>query len=148
MKKSNCLRMKSTVLAFLLSFFAMTAYAGNYDYLIVESTDGSTKAFVSSGLSISYSQESGASGVTISVTPSGGSATTFVAADTKSMFFSSDATGLKRLNAVIGNSSIEVYNANGHSVGKFHSVSEAVEKLPKGIFVVKGNQKTIKLIRQ
>ncbi len=131
-----------TICLFVLS--SLTVLAGDYDYIVIEATNGTVTAFTSDGISISFT--SGTT-TTINVTPSGGSTSQFNAADTKSMYFSSSSTGIENVLAkYLDSEAVEVYNINGNAQGKFESVSDALSKLPKGIYIFKGKTKTFKLI--
>ena len=136
--------MRKKGLILLLIMIATTVKAGDYDYLIIEKNGGEATAFVSDGLTLTYSSS------TLTVQPTSGSATTFDLTTLSKMYFSStgSATGIEALDAMTGQSSVEAFDMGGRSCGSFPSVSDAVKQLPKGIYLMKGQKKTVKVIVQ
>ncbi len=136
--------MRKKGLILLLIMIATTVKAGDYDYLIIEKNGGETTAFVSDGLTLTYSSS------TLTVQPTSGSATTFDLTTLLKMYFSNtgSATGIEALDATTGQGSVEAFDMGGRSCGSFPSVSYAVKQLPKGIYLMKGQKKTVKVIVQ
>ena len=131
--------MKKTLMILLLALTAITVKADDYDYLVILDNSSNATSFVSDGLTLTYN------GTTLTVTPASGNAATFDTKSLSKMYFSSTATGLVSINAEVDGESVQVYDMGGRPYGTYSSVTEALGKLSKGIYVMKGNQKTIKM---
>ena len=131
--------MKKVLIFLLLALTTITVSAGNYDYLVILDNNSNATSFASNGLTLSYS------GTTLTVTTSSGSSSTFDTKLLSKMYFSSTTTGIAAINAEVDGESVHVFDISGRPRGTFNSVAEAIGKLPKGVYVMKGDQKTIKM---
>jgi len=130
--------MKRLLFIALVALAASTqAMAGDYDYLLVEQSDGTKTSFTALGLTITFSDGS-------FVATQDGSTTTLTLTDLTKMYFSSTASGVKEI-AAPADSQATIYTASGQLVGTFSSLSAARTLLSKGLYVVKQKGETKKL---
>lgn len=127
--------MKKLALLTLLFAAAMQAMAGDYDYLVVEKTNGTRTALQSSGLVITFKN-----GTFYSTR--NGLHSTFQLTDLSKMYFSATSTAIK--NHTDADSQLTVYSLDGIRLGTFSNSSAWQSSLPKGIYIVKSNGKTYK----
>ena len=131
--------MKKVLILFMLALTTIAVKAGSYEYLVIVDNSSNATSFVSDGLTLTYS------GTTLTVTPASGSSSTFDTKSLSKMYFSSTTTGLAAINAEVDGGSVQVFDMGGRSYGTFNSITDAIGKLSKGVYVMKGNQKTIKM---
>ena len=129
--------MKKVLIFLLLALTTITVSAD--DYLVILDNNSNATSFASNGLTLSYS------GTTLTVTTASGSSSTFDTKLLSKMYFSSTTTGIAAINAEVDGESVHVFDISGRPRGTFNSVAEAIGKLPKGVYVMKGDQKTIKM---
>ena len=127
--------MKKTIILTLLCVFAMTTMAADYTYLVFTLSDGSTKAVTASNLNISFTADN--------LVATNGSETlaTLPLASLSSMEFSNDGTtGISQISAdqLITDANTVIYDINGRQMPQGAS-------LPKGIYILKNNNRTLKV---
>lgn len=133
---------KKTAILLLSLFIAAVAQAGDFDYLVIEDQQSATTVFVSDGLTLTYDDAA------LTVQPVAGDSQTFQLSALKKMFFSnSSATGIESLNAT-ASGAVDAYDMGGRFCGRFNSLSEAVSQLSKGVYVMKSQVKTFKVMVQ
>ena len=118
------------------------AMAYDYSYLSFETSDGSVISMDVSSLKITIS------GTTLTVTNNSANQS-FVLTNLSNMHFSStdettDAAGITSLDDS-DSQEVEVYSLSGFVMGTFDSLNSAKSNLPKGIYVIKNNDKTYKI---
>lgn len=117
----------------------MFAHADGYSYLTFEQADGGLLSFDVESLEMYFD------GGTLYVQNASGSKSLTVS-DLKRMYFSSEATGITDLSATSKAGPLSVYDLTGKSVGQFGSVSQMQSTLSKGVYVVKQNNHTSKIV--
>ena len=105
------------------------AYAADYSYLTFETTDGSKVSVEAAGLDITIS------GTTLTA---GGKA--FELDNLSKMYFSTEnvSGGIESISAWDADEWTAVYDLNGHEVSK--------EQMSKGVYLVKGKNKSYKMV--
>ena len=127
--------MKKTIILALLCVFAMTTRAADYTYLVFTLSDGSTKAVTASNLNISFT------GGNLVATNGSETLATLPLASLSSMEFSNDGTtGISQISAdqLITDANTVIYDINGRQMPQGVS-------LPKGIYILKNNNRTLKV---
>jgi hypothetical protein len=133
---------KRTILSMSLLLTALMASADNtYGYLTFQKSDGVEQSVSVEGLKMTFS-----SGQV--VVSSGSSTATFNLSDLSKMYFSDTATGIETVSAdASGDATVQAWTLSGVSLGSFSSLSEARQKLSKGVYIVKQGEKTFKITR-
>lgn len=131
--------MKRQTLTALILSGTLAAQAVDYQYLTIEKNDGTAQSLTAVGISITYGNGT--------LTATNGSETaTFALTDISRMFFSNtkDATAIADIRTVTDDGKATVYDLAGRQVaeGRMHDVKA---KLPKGVYLVKLNGKTLKV---
>ena len=125
--------MKKIFLLFMALVGALTAQAGDYTYLTFETTDGAKTSVDVSSLPVTINLDN--STLTIGNQ-------TFALADLSKMYFStqSESTGISEELRVNSEelSTATFYDLQGHKVTK--------EQMKKGVYIVKTNGKTYKIV--
>ena len=125
--------MKKKFLLFMAFVGALTAQAGDYTYLTFETTDGAKTSVDVSSLPVTINLDN--STLTIGNQ-------TFALADLSKMYFStqSESTGISEELRVNSEelSTATFYDLQGHKVTK--------EQMKKGVYIVKTNGKTYKIV--
>lgn len=130
---------KSSFLAFLLSVCA-NAMAADYDYLIIKQTDGTETALSAAPLKITF-----ADGNLLATSPNG--ITTLPLSSLSSMYFSTTATnGIEALQAIGEAQAATVTSMTGVVVARGESVTDATRRLAPGLYIVKTNKDTKKIL--
>ena len=113
--------------------------ADDYSYLSFESTDGSAQTFTAQGLEISFSNGN-------AVVTSGNEQTTIALSSLVRMTFTNDSgtTAIQSLSTQ-SDSRYEVWTVSGVYMGQYDSRA-ALQQLTHGVYVVKNNGKTQKMI--
>jgi len=137
--------MKKLLLSSMLCLFALVAWAGDYDYLVVQLENNSTVSYTSIGLELSF-----ADGV-MTVTSSDGDAAEYSVSDLQMLYFSDaavsgEATAIASV-MVSESEPVEVYSANGSYVGRYSSKSEAQSTLQRGVYLLKGERAVVKIVK-
>ena len=125
--------MKKKFLLFMALVGALTAQAGDYTYLTFETTDGAKTSVDVSSLPVTINLDN--STLTIGNQ-------TFALADLSKMYFStqSESTGISEELRVNSEelSTATFYDLQGHKVTK--------EQMKRGVYIVKTNGKTYKIV--
>ena len=118
----------------------LTANASNYDYLTVQKSDGTAVSFPSSGLTITFS------GGNMIITQSGTPTTLPLSALSKMFFGDSDVSGIEAMTQEKPSVEAgEVFDLQGRRVATQMHLTNMQGKLPKGIYVVKNGENTVKV---
>lgn len=124
--------MKKILLLLTILVGTLTAQAGDYTYLTFESTDGAKVSVDVSSLPVTINLDN--STLTIGNQ-------TFVLADLSKMYFSTSdetTTGIKEITSATLDEATDIYDLQGHKVTK--------EKMKKGVYIVKTNNRTYKMV--
>jgi len=119
----------------LLSILTLSMRATDYQYLVFTLTDGTTQAVTATNLSISFSDGN--------LVATGGNETlaTLPVASLSAMEFSNDGTtGIEGISTdkLTTDSATVIYDLNGRRMPQG-------AQLPKGVYILKSNNKTIKV---
>ena len=119
----------------LLSILTLSMRATDYQYLVFTLTDGTTQAVTATNLSISFSDGN--------LVATGGNETlaTLPVASLSAMEFSNDGTtGIEGISTdkLTTDSTTVIYDLNGRRMPQG-------AQLPKGVYILKSNNKTIKV---
>ncbi len=121
----------------LVAFLAVATFAkaDNYQYLVLEQTDGTTIKLVASGLTMTFQngQLVASDGTTVSLT------------SLSQMYFANTDTAIREMDVNGGDSSVEVYTISGARLGAYASAEKALQSLQHGVYIVKSNGKTQKI---
>lgn len=129
--------MKKFVMLLMVLVGAATAWAGNYDYLTFETTDGAKVSVPAKSLKLSIN------GTTLTTDTQ-----TFTLSNLARMYFSASdettaADGVCNPSAdELLSESTEIYDLNGRRIV---NGSAADGKLPRGVYIVKTKSKTYKI---
>ena len=130
--------MKKLLLSLAMLALASTnIFAGDYDYLTVQKTDGSQVSFTSAGLTITFSGGN-------LVATQNGTSTSLTLTDLSKMFFSSSPTGIENVETTT-KVKATVYSIDGVKIGTFDNAAILGSQLKKGVYIVKANGKTSKI---
>ena len=124
-------------LAFVVNVFV--ANADEYPYLAFQTVDGSVATVSTTGLTISYAE-----GV-LTAQNSVGETRSFETSNLSLMYFTDTATGIATIDAQGQPVSVEIVAADGRNLGRYDSLKDAADRLPKGVYIVKANGKTVKI---
>lgn len=122
--------MKKIVLLLMAVVGALTAQAGDYTYLIFETTDGAKASVAVEGMTLSIS------GNTLTA---GGQ--TFTLSNLSKMYFSTSdesTTGIETVSIETLDEATDIYDLQGHKVTK--------EQMKKGVYIVKTKNRTYKMV--
>lgn len=127
----------------LLAFVAATlaAHADEFPYLAIERTDGSVTVMTAANLTLTYAEG------TLTVA-NGETNETFETASLSRMYFTDTATGIAEIAAAGRAVPVDVWAADGRSLGRFPSLQDATKRLNKGTYVIKANDTTFKVAVQ
>lgn len=150
--------MKRALTLLCVLVMAYAAGAQTYSYLTIRQSDGTEQSLALSGLKLTFSNGS------LQAT-NGTESATFAIAGLSSMYFATEATGLQAVLApdaaatwqggtlsvdAPAGSHVEVYTLSGQRVATYRKATNGAEKLgsrlPQGIYVVRVNGKSLKLI--
>lgn len=127
--------MKKTILLTLLSILTMGMRAADYQYLVFTMNDGTTQAVTASNIAISISGDN----LVVSTTTE--TLATLPLASLTQMEFSNDGTtGISQItaNQLTTDADTVIYDLNGRQM-------PTGAALPKGVYIVKKANKTIKV---
>jgi hypothetical protein len=128
--------MKKTMLMTLLCIFSsLTMQAGDYQYLVFTLSNGTTQAVTATDLSIAFT------GDNLVATSGNETLATLPLSTLTSMEFSNDDTsGIESVsvNQLTTDSNTVIYDLNGRQMPKDAT-------LPKGVYILKNSNKTIKV---
>lgn len=118
---------------------AMSVRASDYKSLVFQDNSGTTAIDLSS-LVITV-----ADGKLIATNTTG--TVTFTLSDLTKMYFSNDeATGIKQAETTGEASLVQVYDIAGRSMGSFDTLTAAKAQLRQGVYVIKQDNKTYKIV--
>lgn len=127
---------------FLLTLAAVaTAQADDYPYLTFQTADGQTQSVATTELVITFADGN------LVATDNNGATTTFPLSSLQKMYFASEAsesTGIDLLSTA-ADEPVEVFTLTGISQGRYENLQQAQSTLAKGIYVVKGENRTFKI---
>lgn len=132
------------LMIFLMCVTAMIskAMAYDYNYLSFETSDGSVVSMDVTSLIITIS------GTTLTVTNTSANQS-FTLTNLSNMHFSTtdETTDAAGITSLVDSDcqEVEVYSLSGISMGTFDNLNSAKGNLPKGIYVIKNNDKTYKV---
>ena len=139
--------MRKILLLLSLMTAGMTAvHADNYGYFSFQSTDGTVQTFTAQGLEITYSNG-------FAIVKSGSSTASIALASLSGMSFSTEPgevvepgteTEVQQLSTA-STTTYEVWTVSGLFVGRF-SERTALQQLTHGVYVVRNNGKTQKMV--
>ena len=124
----------------LMMLATMSSRAGDHDYFVVESQDGTVNTFASNGLQMAFATAGETTAISLFVTAADGTVKTFKTADLKSMRFCQSATGIASAkvadskSATAGDANNPTFNLAGQ---------RTAFKTATGICITKG-KKTLK----
>lgn len=124
--------MKKILLLLTILVGTLTAQAGDYTYLTFESTDGAKVSVDVSSLPVTINLDNS----TLNIGNQ-----TFVLADLSKMYFSTSdetTTGIKEITSATLDEATDIYDLQGHKVTK--------EQMKKGVYIVKTNNRTYKMV--
>ena len=129
--------MKKAIILTLLTVLTLGTRAADYEYLVFTLNDGTTQAVTSTNLAISVGNDQ------LVVTDSNGNTlATFALADLTKMEFSNDGghTGISTISAdmLTTDDATAIYDMSGRQM-------PSGAQLPKGIYILKNNNRTIKV---
>lgn len=127
--------MKKTILLTLLSILTMGMRAADYQYLVFTMNDGTTQAVTASNIAISISGDN----LVVSTTTE--TLATLPLASLTQMEFSNDGTtGISQItaNQLTTDADTVIYDLNGRQM-------PSGAALPKGVYIVKNQNKTLKV---
>lgn len=119
---------------------AMSVRASDYKSLVFQDNSGTTAIDLSS-LVITV-----ADGKLVATNASG--TVTLSLSDLTKMYFSNDdaTTGIKQAETTGEASPVQAYDIAGRSMGTFDSLASAKAQLRQGVYVIKQNNKTFKIV--
>lgn len=131
--------MKTKLLLFLLCMATLSGYADdNYSYLAFETADGTTATETADNLHITF-----ANGQLIATSTA--TSNTYTLTDLTRMYFTNTpVTAINEL-ATGNEGNVEVYSAQGISMGTFASMQAARSLLKQGLYIVKSDSGTFKM---
>ena len=128
--------MKKTILMILLCIFSsLKTQAGDYQYLVFTLSNGTTQAVTATDLSITFTSDN------LVATSGNETLATLPLSTLTSMEFSNDDTsGIESVsvNQLTTDSNTVIYDLNGRQMPKDAT-------LPKGVYILKNSNKTIKV---
>jgi hypothetical protein len=122
--------MKKIFILLTVLLATLTAQAEGYTYLTFETTDGAKASVAVENLTL-----------TISGTTLTAGSQQFTLSNLSKMYFSiSDetATGIEEINSAAIEEATDIYDLQGHKVSK--------EQMKKGVYIVKTNSRTYKMV--
>lgn len=128
--------MKKIALFIVSVVYAFVLQAADYPYLVFTNTAGSTTVINVSNLTLNVS------GSSLEVNNADGN-TSFTLTDLANMQFSKDGSTVTAIdNVLVADKAVEVYSLLGVRLGTFNSLSEGVNALSAGVYVIKQNTNT------
>lgn len=128
------------LLAAVMAGSALAANAYDYNYLTFETAAGEQTSVAVESLVLTVSD-----GQIVASNAAGTS--TFTLTDLSKMFFSTSATAVAAVGAT-EQQTVKVYNASGMYLGDYASITAAKEAQTPGVYVMKTQGKTIKVVKQ
>jgi hypothetical protein len=127
--------MKKLMMLIGLCVWSMATQAADYQYLVFTMTDGSTKAVTATNLSIAFSD-----GYLLASSGEEALATLPLASLTQMEFSNEGTTGIQSIsvNQLVTDSNTVIYDLNGRQM-------PSTAQLPKGVYILKNNNRTLKV---
>ena len=130
--------MKRTVFILFTLLGVATTQADDYPYLTFQTSDGTEQSIASSALVFTFADgklkaTNGINSLEIALT------------DLNKMYFNTEATGIEETTIREKEEEVEAFSLAGIPMGKYENIEQARHALPKGIYVVKGASKTLKI---
>lgn len=126
--------MKKILLSLFFVIFAVSAYATDFRYLVLQSSDGAETFVAISGVKMSF--ESG----TLTVTNDEGGKWQFTVNKLSKFYFTDkEDTAVEQVFSGSEDGLTAVYDIDGKCVGKFHSKMEMENALRSGVYIIKSN---------
>ena len=122
--------MKKIVLLWMVLVGALPVQAEDYAYLTIETNDGAKASVAVSSLTLTISGSTLTAG-----------SQTFTLSNLSKMYFSTadeTATGISEITAATLDEAAEIYDLQGHKVAK--------DQMRRGVYIVKSNSRTYKMI--
>ena len=122
--------MKKIFILLTVLLATLTAQAEGYTYLTFETTDGAKASVAVENLTL-----------TISGTTLTAGSQQFTLSNLSKMYFSTSdetATGIEEINSASIEEATDIYDLQGHKVSK--------EQMKKGVYIVKTNSRTYKMV--
>lgn len=119
--------LKQICLSAFLALGALSAQAGDYEYLVFTNTSGVATILSVSGLTMHVN------GTTLQVTNNSGTVD-FTLTELAAMRFSNDPTALE--NVLAADQPVQVYSLTGVRLGSYGSLLQAAGNLGKGTYVI------------
>lgn len=132
--------MKKFLLSGALLLGASISMFANFNSLVFNFSDGTSKSLLTAGLVITVN------GNTLEVENSQGQSLSINTGKLISMqFVNNNGTGVKPIE--FENSEVEVYNMEGVNLGKFSSIDSARDSLSNGVYILRNTKgETIKIV--
>ena len=130
---------KATIITAILAAGTLTAQAADYQYLTIETNDGTKQSLTAVGLTISYS-------ATAMTATNGSETTTIALSELNRMYFSNtkDATAISDISSLQQDEEATIYDLSGRQIAEGR-LSTVKTQLRKGVYLVKQQGKTIKI---
>lgn len=127
--------MKRLTLVFLLVLSWGKIVAEEYPFLNIEQTNGTITSILSTGTTFTFSDGK-------MIVTQNGTSTSYSLTDLSKMYFSKTSVGIQNLESTEKEESFTVISLSGMKMGKFENMSDAHNKLNKGIYIIeKGKQR-------
>lgn len=127
--------MKKTMLMILLCILSIGMRAGDYQYLVFTLSNGTTQAVTATDLTIAFTSDN------LVATSNGTTVATLPLSTLTSMEFSVDgSTGISQISAnqLVTDEETVIYDMQGRQMPQGAA-------LPKGVYIVKNNNRTLKV---
>lgn len=130
--------MKKPLITLLFSVGVIAAMAYDYPYLIFQKSDMTETALSVESLTLSIS------GTEIIATNADGTES-FTLSELNKMEFSTTTTDVEE-SEYTEDTPVEIYTITGIYKGVYTDLSQAMQTLPKGLYIVKSESKTFKML--
>lgn len=131
--------MKKTLSTIMALAVSAAASAYDYPYLTFLTADGTVQSLAVEQLTLTVVDGR-------IVAQNAETSATFALAELSRMYFTTEPTGIAEIAATPSGSGIEVFSAAGTLVGRFPSAAQVQDALPRGIYVIKTNGLTEKIV--
>lgn len=131
--------MRKLILLLSLITCVTSVDAEEYQYLSFQESNGNVVSFGIESLTMSISNGK-------LLVENSDESRTFELCSLSKMFFATDASGINELETVANGGKKQVYTVSGVYVGSFDSLSDVGTKLGKGMYLVKDNNNTTKIV--
>ena len=123
----------------LCAAFGLSVQAGDYTYLAFRCNDGTEISLSVSNLKITFSN-----GQLVAVNSETNQ--TFSLSDLNKMYFTNSAiTNMEEVLPTDLDTEVEIFTTSGVSKGRYNNLNQALQKLTKGVYIVKQSEKTYKI---